>query len=174
MIFIPQNAIDRGKILLYFGYSNLAMKIYLGSDHRGFNLKEKVAQWLFEWGYNFEDMGAYHLDHRDDYTLYAERVASMVGSARFSVRGILLCGSGVGVDVVANKFDKVRASIGVTPAQVKAGRNDDDFNVLVLAAEYTKEESAKKMVKVFLTTSFNETTGHKRRLGDIEKIEANN
>ncbi len=87
------------------------MKIYLGADHRGYQLKEKIAKWLFEWKYDFSDMGAEHLDPEDDYPVYAEKVASIVANEEES-RGILLCGSGVGVDVAANKFDGVRASIG--------------------------------------------------------------
>lgn len=152
------------------------MKIFIGADHRGFELKEKIAKWLFEAKYEFEDMGADHLDPNDDYTTYAQKVASMVGgphSAEAS-RGILICGSGVGVDVVANKFDGVRASIGKNPEQVKAGRNDDDMNILVLAADFTKEEEAKKMVKTFLETKFAGVGRFKRRLGEIKKIEANN
>ena len=152
---------------------NDIVKVYLGSDHRGYTLKEKVAQWLFEWGYEFTNMGADHLDPEDDYTIYAENVASMVAQDKDS-KGILLCGSGVGVDVVANKFDGVRASIGKSPEQVKAGRNDDDMNVLVIAADFTKENEAKEMLKAFLETKFAGKSRFKRRLEDIKKIEANN
>jgi ribose 5-phosphate isomerase B len=153
------------------------MKIYLGADHRGFLLKEKVAQWLFEWKYEFEDMGADHLNPHDDYTVYAERVASEV-SVRVSVReerrGILLCGSGVGVEVMANKFDGVRAATGKSAGQIKAGRRDDDMNVLVLAADFTSEGEAKEMIKAFLETGFSDKKRYKRRLQDIYKIEQNN
>jgi ribose 5-phosphate isomerase B len=153
------------------------MKIYLGSDHRGFKLKEKITQWLFEWKYNFEDMGAQFYNEKDDYTKYATEVASVVGdknNVTAKSRGILLCGSGVGVDVMANKFDGIRASIGKSEEQVKAGRRDDDMNVLVIAADYTKDDEAKIMVKAFLETEFDKAVRHKRRLQDIEKIEANN
>ena len=148
------------------------MKIYLGTDHRGFALKGKIAKWLFDWGYTFEDLGAESLDPKDDYTVYAERVASLVGKE--GSRGVLLCGSGVGVDATANKFDGVRASLGKSPDQVRAGRNDDDMNVLVLAADYTKEEEARGMLKVFLQTKFAGKERFVRRLEDIKKIEANN
>jgi len=155
---------------------NDIVKVYLGSDHRGYTLKEKVAKWLFEWGHTFEDMGATVLDPDDDYTVYAEKVASMVGgpTSHEASRGILICGSGVGVDVVANKFDGVRASLGKSPEQVKAGRNDDDMNVLVIAADFTKENEAKEMLKAFLETKFAGKSRFKRRLEDIKKIEANN
>ncbi|KKQ40743.1 MAG: Sugar-phosphate isomerase, RpiB/LacA/LacB family [Microgenomates group bacterium GW2011_GWC1_37_8] len=154
------------------------MKVYLGSDHRGFKLKEKIAKWLFEWGYEFEDMGAEYLNPADDYTVYAERVASIVRDRDTDrgeeVRGILLCGSGVGVDIVANKFDGVRASIGKSAEQVKTGRADDDMNILVIAADFTNEDEAKKMVKVFIETGFEAKARYKRRLEDIKRIEANN
>lgn len=149
------------------------MKVYIGADHKGFELKEKVARWLFEWGYEFTDMGADSLDPKDDYTIYAQRVASIVGKEKKS-RGILLCGSGVGIDVVANKFDGVRASLGKSSDQVNAGRNDDDMNILVIAADYTSENEAQEMVKVFLESNFSGESRHTRRLQDIKKIEANN
>jgi ribose 5-phosphate isomerase B len=149
------------------------MKIYIGADHRGFKLKEQVARWLFEWKYTFEDLGANHLDPKDDYTKYSEEVASLVSKDKNS-RGILLCGSGVGVDVVANKFDGIRSSIGKNAEQVGAGRKDDDMNILVIAADFTNEKEAKEMVKPFLQTKFDNKPNHKRRLTDIAKIEANN
>ncbi len=161
------------------------MKTYIGSDHRGYKLKEKVFQYLVDSGYEVEDYGAYELDPEDDYTVYAEKVGSVVGEhyvdarreehkKHGDVRGILLCGSGVGVDVVANKFDGVRASIGKEAKQVKNGREDDDMNVLVIAADFTKEDEAKKMVKVFLETKFDGKARHKRRLEEIKRIEENN
>lgn len=149
------------------------MKIYIGSDHGGYLLKEKVSQWLFEWGYTFTDLGAESLDPHDDYTVYAQKVASLVGKEE-GAKGVLLCRSGVGVDVVANKFDGVRAGIGKNKEQVEAGRNDDDMNILVLAADYTKDEEAKEMIKAFLETKFSKKERHEKRLDDIEKIEANN
>ncbi len=149
------------------------MNIYIGADHRGYPLKEKIARWLFEWKYKFEDMGADHLDTKDDYTIYATRVGSIVGKEKGSM-GILICGSGVGVDVVANKFDGVRASIGKSPDQITAGRRDDNMNILVIAADFTKEHEAKELVKAFLTTPFDGLSRHKKRLSDIAKLETGN
>ena len=149
------------------------MKIYIGADHRGFKLKEKLKSWLKQKKYAIEDMGAYELDKADDYTLYAEKVALMVRD-NVGSRGLLLCGSGVGVDVVANKFDDIRASIGKTPKQVKAGRKDDDLNVLVIAADFTTESDMKKMVSAFLKTKYVKTVRHERRLEEISRIEENN
>ncbi len=149
------------------------MKVFLGADHRGYELKEKIARWLFENNYEFEDMGAESLDPKDDYTVYAERVASMIASQP-KERGILICGSGAGMTIVANKFDGVRASLGINPAQVQSARRDDDINILILAADYLKEDEALTMVAAFLETPFSEEKHHRRRLEDISKIEANN
>ncbi|EKD62572.1 MAG: hypothetical protein ACD_52C00122G0001 [uncultured bacterium] len=149
------------------------MKIYLGSDHRGYKLKEKIFQWLVDKGHEVEDFGAYELEPSDDYTLYAEKVASVV-SDREAARGVLLCGSGVGVDVVANKFDGIRASIGKSVDQVHAGRRDDNMNILVIAADYTDLLEAEGMLSVFLATKFDKKSRHQRRLEDIQRIETNN
>ena len=149
------------------------MKVYLGSDHRGYELKEKIFQLLIDKEYDVEDMGAYEYEEGDDYTKYAEKVASIVGENKETF-GILLCGSGVGVDVVANKFDGVRASIAKTNDQVRAGRNDDDMNVLVIAADYTDEDDANNMIETFLKTPFSGKKRYKNRLEEIRRIEENN
>ncbi len=149
------------------------MKIFIGSDHRGYMLKEKITQWLFEMDHAFQDLGALSLDPHDDYTKYAEDVASLVAKNEGS-RGILLCGSGVGVGVVANKFDGIRAAIGESVLQVEKGRNDDDMNILVLAADFTTEKEAKAMLIAFLETKFSGKARYEKRLEEIEKIEANN
>lgn len=149
------------------------MKIFLGSDHRGYQLKEKIATWLFELKFDFEDLGADHLNPKDDYSKYATEVASLVAK-RPGSRGVLLCGSGVGVEVMANKFDGIRAAIGKSVGQIKAGREDDDMNILVIAADFTPEKEAKAMLISFLETKYKKNVRHERRLDEIEKIEANN
>lgn len=149
------------------------MKIFIGADHRGYALKEKIAGWLFEMDRAFQDLGAQSLDPHDDYTKYAEEVASLVAKTE-GARGVLLCGSGVGVEVVANKFDGVRASVGKDVLQVEAGRNDDDMNVLVIAADYTTEKEAKAMLIAFLETKFSGKERYEKRLEEIQRIEENN
>lgn len=146
------------------------MKVFIGADHRGFNLKEKAKNWLTD--HLVEDVGALELNPQDDYPLYAGRVAARVAAG--DGVGILICGTGVGVDVVANKFDGVRAGLGKAAEQVKAGRNDDDMNVLVIAADYTKDEEAHEMINAFLETEFSGEERFKRRLHDIEEIEESN
>lgn len=149
------------------------IKVYLGADHRGFELKEKIKSFLSQEGFDWQDLGASKLDPSDDYPLYAEKVGSIVAKEKDS-SGIVICGSGVGVEVVANKIDGVRASIGKSPQQVIAGRNDDDMNILVIASDFTKENEAKEMIKAFLDTKFSKKDRFVRRLSEIEKIEANN
>lgn len=146
--------------------------IYIGSDHRGFELKEKIVLWLKKEGNEVEDEGAYMYDPSDDYPEYAEKVASLVKEG--NNLGILICGSGVGVEVVANKFDGVRAGIGLGSEQVKKGREDDNMNILVIAADFTTEEESLKMVEAFTKTKYQKSLSHERRLEDIEKLEANN
>ena len=152
-------------------------KIYLGADHRGFALKEKISQWLFKREYEFEDLGALSFNPNDDYPKYAAQVASMVKSSFAKAtedRGILFCGSGIGVDVVANKFDGIRAGLGKSEEQVRAGRKHDNMNILVIAADFTQEKEAEKMVQAFLETKFDWEEKHEKRLQDIQKIEENN
>jgi ribose 5-phosphate isomerase B len=149
------------------------MKIFIGADHRGYELKEKIAKWLFEMEHAFWDVGADSLNPEDDYTKYTEEVASLVAKTPGS-RGVLVCGSGVGADIAANKFDGVRAAIGKDVFQVEAGRNDDDMNILVIAADYTDEREVKAMLIAFLETKYSAKPRFERRLEEITRIEENN
>ncbi len=143
--------------------------IFLAADHRGFKLKEKIKTWLKEWGYDHEDLGAFELDPTDDYPLYAKKVAESIVEPED--RGILVCGSGVGVDEVANKFDGIRSGLAISKEQIYSARNDDNINVLALASEFTSEEEAKEIVKTFLDTEFADEERFNRRLGEVGEIE---
>lgn len=140
------------------------MMIYIGADHRGFELKAKINKWLQGRGYEFEDVGAYEYDLGDDYVDYAIAVAEKVGEKN---RGIVICGSGVGVDVAANKVKGVRCGLGFAVDQVHAARKDDNINVLALASDNATEEQAVEMVEKFLETGF---VGDEKYLRRIEKI----
>jgi ribose 5-phosphate isomerase B len=146
--------------------------IYLAADHRGFQLKEKIKQWLIQWGYDSEDLGAFQLDPADDYPIYAKKVAESMDEP--DDRGILVCGSGVGVDEVANKFDGIRSGVSISKEQIRAARNDDDINVLALASDYISEEEAKEIIKTFLETEFADEERFNRRLKEIGEIEEEN
>jgi RpiB/LacA/LacB family sugar-phosphate isomerase len=150
------------------------MTIYLGADHRGFTLKERIKEALKNEGYDVADMGAPALVEDDDYPDYAAPVAEKVAAAPDAARGIVLCGSGFGVDIIANKFKGVRAGLAMSPDHAYQGRHDDDINVLALAANFVDEPTAMKIVKVFLTTPFAKDARYARRLEKIAKAESMN
>lgn len=150
------------------------MTIYIGADHRGFNLKERLTQMLRDEAYDVVDVGAASLMPDDDYPDYAGAVAKKVSDAPLDARGIVLCGSGFGVDIVANKFPGVRAALAMSPDHAYQGRHDDDVNVLALAADFVDETMAMKTVKVFLTTPFGKEEKYARRVAKIGDIEAKN
>jgi len=147
------------------------MVIYLGADHRGFNLKESIKSWLKNQGYEVVDFGANVLNPDDDYTDFAIKVGEAIQKDYENGRGILICGSGAGVCITVNKFKRVKAGLGFNPDQVFEMRNDDNINVLCLASDFINEEQAKKIVKVFLITPFNHKENHLRRLQKIEELE---
>ena len=121
------------------------MKIYIGADHRGFELKKELKKFLIEKGYEVEDAGAFKYDKDDDYPDFAEAVAEKV-SKDDSARGILLCGSGTGMDAAANKVRGVRATLAFSKEITRAARNDDDVNVISLPADFLKSEEAEEIV----------------------------
>lgn len=147
------------------------MIIYIGADHRGFYLKETLKQALKNDGYEVIDLGNAESDGNDDYPDFAGAVAEKVAGTGGEVRGIVICGSGIGVDVVANKFSGVRSALALSPDQVRAGRQDDDVNVLSLAADFIKPEDALAVVNVFLSTPFKKEERYSRRLGKISELE---
>lgn len=148
------------------------MTIILGADHRGFALKETLKKWLEESGYPVIDKGAMQYENGDDYVLFAKSVATAVLENPENY-GIVLCGSGVGVLMVANKTKGIRCGLGITKEQVIAARRDDDIAILALASDFTSEESAKEMIEVFLKTPFSQEERHKKRLSEIAALENN-
>lgn len=151
------------------------MKVYLGTDHRGFKLAEEIYTWLIDNNIAVVNAGATQLDPKDDYVDYASevarRVSQVIGYGHEETRGIVICGSGVGVDIAANKIKGIRCGLGFSTQQVKAARQDDDINVLAIAADFIKESEAKKIIKVFLETEFSGEERHKRRIAKIAKLE---
>lgn len=147
------------------------MVIYLGADHRGFKLKEALKYYLKEQGYEVVDLGNARYDKEDDFPDFAAEVAKKVSLAPEEARGILICGSGTGMTIVANKFKNVRAGLAMSPDQAHAGRHDDDVNVLSLAADFTSEADAKNIVRVFIATPFGGEERYRRRIEKISQIE---
>jgi len=145
--------------------------IYIGSDHRGYNLKEKLKIYLTELGFVFDDLGAKELIPDDDYPDYALAVAQKVAEDPENNRGILICGSGIGVDIVANKIKGIRSALCFDVKQAQASRNDDNANILSLSANFISESLAKEIVKIWLETPFSGEENHARRIDKIKKIE---
>lgn len=142
--------------------------LYLGADHRGFQLKEEIKKFLAERKYQFEDKGNFVYDPNDDYTDFAKLVAEKVSEKTEENKGVLVCGSGVGVDIVANKFHGVRSALADDVATAKQAREHDNTNVLSLPADEVDFELAKKIITVWLETPFSKGEKYKRRISKIE------
>ena len=146
-------------------------KIAIGSDHAGFRLKEFVKKLLRERGFEVIDVGTYS-EERCHYPEYAKKVAQMVSNGEVP-RGILVCGSGIGMSIVANKFKGVRAALCHNIYSAKFSRLHNDSNVLCLGGRVTGEDLTREIVETWLNTPF-EGGRHSERLDIIAKIEEEN
>lgn len=145
------------------------MRIALGSDHRGFKLKQQLATYMSEAGYVCADIGC-HDESSVDYPDIAEKVSREVSSGRCRL-GILVCGTGIGMSMAANKVRDVRAALCHDRLTGSRSRQHNDANVLCLGSDVVDPDTAKAIVDVFLTTSF-EGGRHEHRLGKMRDIEA--
>lgn len=143
------------------------MTIYIGADHRGFALKEYIKKYLSAEGRAVVDCGNSAHDESDDYPDFAKAVAERVANEA-GAKGILLCGSGNGVAITANKVRGIRAAVAMTPEQARAARSDEDANVIGVAADYTEHDEARDIIEAFLSTPFLDAERHMRRIGKIE------
>lgn len=148
------------------------MQIFLAADHNGLELKNKLVAWLTERGEVVHDLGPTALDPDDDYPDYGIKVARAVAEQPGERVGILVCGSGVGMAVVADKVKGVRAGLIHEPTIAKAARRDDDINVLALGARYISDDAAKAVVTAWLAARFTGEVRHKRRIAKIERLES--
>ncbi len=147
------------------------MLIYIASDHRGFALKEELKKFLGGLAYEVVDFGNKQFVDGDDYVDFGGELVKTLSRDPAMARGILLCGSGVGMCIVANKFRNIRAALCFSPDHAMAARNDDDANVLVLPADFIDQETARRIVAVWLQTPFSRDPRHARRLKKIEDVE---
>lgn len=147
------------------------MHIFLAADHNGLELKNNLAQWLTEQGETVHDLGPPEFNPDDDYPDYGIKVARAVAERPQERVGILVCGSGVGMAVVADKVKGVRAGLIHDPAIAQAARRDDDINVLALGARYISEAAAKEVVSAWLRAAFSGEARHRRRMEKIELYE---
>lgn len=150
------------------------MEVYLATDHAGFELKEKVKEFLKKEGYEVKDFGATILDPEDDYPDFISQAAEAV-SKDPSSKAIIFGGSGQGEAIVANKFLNVRAAVyyGRAEEMPSLTRQHNDSNILSLGARFLTEEEAISGVKLFLETPFSEELRHVRRIEKIKEIETN-
>lgn len=149
------------------------MKVYLGADHNGFEMKAQLAEFLRRSGYVVVDEGDKKLDPADDYPQFAARtVAAIKASSNADPRGILICGSGQGMCMVANRFKGIRASLCWDEAEARAARNDDDSNVLCLPARYISTDQAESIAKTWLETAFAGAPRFARRVKEMDELGA--
>ncbi len=146
------------------------MKISIGSDHAGYNLKKIISDFLKNKGQEIIDVGTTSSEKSVDYPDFAKAVALNVAEGK-SERGIIICGSGVGASIAANKIKNIRAGLCHDTYSAHQGVEHDDMNVLCLGARIVGEELAKEIVSAFLSAKFSYEERHMRRLEKIKKIE---
>lgn len=145
--------------------------IYIGADHGGYKLKEQLKKFLAKKKLEFLDVGAKSLKAEDDYPDYAKLVAKKVSQNPMRNVGILICRSGQGVCIVANKFEHVRAALVWNTKEAEMSRTDDMSNILCLPSDYISVKEAEKIVEVWLTTPYSTDERHIRRVKKISAIE---
>lgn len=145
-------------------------KIYLGADHAGFEFKERLKKFLEKKKVDYEDMGAFVLDEGDDYVDVSLKVAKKVASE--GGKGILLCGTGEGMEIAANKVKGIRAVAPSDAYSAKMSREHNDANVLALRARKTSFDKIKKLAWIWLNTKFSGEERHRRRIKKISDYES--
>jgi ribose 5-phosphate isomerase B len=145
------------------------MNIAIGADHAGFVLKQEIAETLRQAGHRVIDEGT-NSTESTDYPDYAAMVGRAVADGSAD-RGILVCDTGVGMAIAANKINGVRAALAVNPEEVQLTRRHNDANVLALSAKYTNADTANQFVKLFLETAFESGGRHERRVNKIMQLE---
>ena len=146
------------------------MKVYLGADHGGYELKNQLAEHLRHAGHEVVDIGAMTLDEDDDYPKYAYGVAVKVLGEEADGRGVLLCRSGQGMTIAANRVRGIRAALAWNVETAVHGRRDDNANVLVLPSDYMDFQLAADAVDAWLATEFKNDPKYARRLDELEEL----
>lgn len=147
------------------------MKIFVGADHNGYVLRNQIIDYLRRARYEVDDLGDVKLDPDDDFPQFAGRVVSkMLASDDPDPRGILICGSGQGMCMAANRFKGIRASLVWNVEEARAARNDDDSNVLCLPAHLLNKEEALLITETWLNTPFAGAARFVRRLKQLDEL----
>ena len=145
------------------------MKIAVGSDHGAYERKQTLIDHLKKCGYEVEDFGC-HSAESCDYPDFGSAVARAVADGEYE-RGIVLCTTGIGISITANKIKGIRCALCTYVEQARLTREHNDANVLAIAAKYTDEELANEMADVFLNTEFSNAERHLRRINKIKELE---
>ena len=146
------------------------MKISLAADHNGFDLKREISDQLENEGHEVIDVGPHSHDPLDDYPDYAKKLADSVSRGE-SLRGIMICGSGVGASVASNKVKGIRAAVCHDIYSAHQGVEHDDMNVLCLGSRIVGSEVARELVKAFITAEYTREERHQRRLDKVLDME---
>ena len=148
------------------------MKVAVGADHAGFYLKGEIVKWLESEGHQVNDIGAHEIDPNDDYPDFAIAVAGVIQSGG-AERGIIICGSGVGASIAANKVQGIRACLCHDTYSARQGVEHDDMNVICIGGRIIGIESAKAVLDAFLDATFLPEPRFQRRLDKIIQVEQN-
>ena len=148
----------------------MSVNIIIGADHGGFELKEKICGWLQKEGHFVTDIGAKNFDPADDYPDFAAKVSEILLTMPDS-KGIVICGSGVGASIAANKINGIRAAVCHDTYSASQGVEHDDMNILCIGARVIGVELAMEIIKSFVRSSFSKEDRHVRRLKKILNLE---
>lgn len=144
------------------------LPVVIGSDHAGFEMKEYVKKYLTQHSIPYFDAGAEKLDPQDGYPQFAIKLAKLVASGKYT-RGILMCGTGIGASIAANRIRKVRAALCYSADMARMSRLHNDSNVLVLGGRTTTPEIAEQIMDAWFGTEF-EGGRHQQRIDDMDEL----
>jgi ribose 5-phosphate isomerase B len=144
------------------------MNIFIGADHRGFELKNRLIEYLQEKNIRIEDLGNYDHDPQDDYPDFAQKVSQAILQKPQENIGIVICGSGVGVSIASNRYHGIRCALTFEPDQAKHARENDHANMLALPSDYLNLDKAKDIIESFLSASPKKEDKYLRRIDKIE------
>jgi ribose 5-phosphate isomerase B len=147
------------------------MKIFVGADHNGFRLRNSLIEYLKRAGYDVIDEGDERLDPEDDFPVFAHKaVTDVLSSDDEDPRGVLICGSGQGMCMAANRFKGIRAALIYDRNSAKSSRNDDNSNIACLPADLLEKDQANILIETWLTTPFAAAPRFVRRLKELDNF----
>jgi ribose 5-phosphate isomerase B len=146
------------------------MTIFIAADHRGFELKNKLIEYLQDKNIRVEDLGAYEYQPEDDYPDFAQKVAEAVLQNPKDFLGVAICGSGVGASIAVNRFKGIRCALVFNEGQTRHAKENDHINVLAFASDFTDFEKAAKLVDAFLLAKPKTEEKYLRRIKKLDSL----